>query len=322
MTQPWDEFTKSLVEESVPRRESLRRLGAVLAGAVLGPLGMESALAGRTSRRSRRVDPCKAFCTCRNKSQQNQCLKACSACNKDTSRLAGSCGGYICCGAGQTPCGSYCTDLNSDIYNCGACGSVCDQVEPYEYPVCIVGECDYFCVDGALRCGDTCTDVGWDPDNCGACGNICSGETPFCYEGACIGCPPELALCDNACIDVTWDANNCGACGNVCGGSTPYCNQGECSPCWPGGALCDGQCVDLTWNANHCGACGNVCGGATPYCSGGQCTDCEGAGGAICSGACTDILWDANNCGGCGYQCQPQEFCSWGVCEGYCNGCY
>src|SRR5262249_12174792 len=37
-----DEFSKSLAE-SLPRRESLRRLGAVFAGAVLGPLGLETA---------------------------------------------------------------------------------------------------------------------------------------------------------------------------------------------------------------------------------------------------------------------------------------
>jgi hypothetical protein len=121
---------------------------------------------------------------------------------------------------------------------------------------------------------------------------------------------------------VNWDSYNCGACGNVCDGSAPYCNQGECSPCWPGGALCDGQCVDLTWNASHCGACGNACGGSTPYCYGGRCTDCEGAGGAICNGVCSDVLWDGNNCGACGYVCQPQEFCSWGVCEGYYGGDY
>jgi hypothetical protein len=39
MTNPWDEFSKSLVETSVPRRETLRLLGAALAGAFLSPLG-------------------------------------------------------------------------------------------------------------------------------------------------------------------------------------------------------------------------------------------------------------------------------------------
>ena len=50
MDHLFDEFSKSLAE-SVPRRESLRRLGAVFAGAVLSPLGMGTAWAGRS-------DPC------------------------------------------------------------------------------------------------------------------------------------------------------------------------------------------------------------------------------------------------------------------------
>jgi hypothetical protein len=42
MENLFDEFSKSLAE-SVPRRESLRRLGAVFAGAVLSPLGLGTA---------------------------------------------------------------------------------------------------------------------------------------------------------------------------------------------------------------------------------------------------------------------------------------
>ena len=38
MTHDWNEFTKLLVAESAPRRESLRQLGLVFAGAVLAPL--------------------------------------------------------------------------------------------------------------------------------------------------------------------------------------------------------------------------------------------------------------------------------------------
>jgi hypothetical protein len=173
MTHHWDELSKSLAGESLPRRESLRRLGVVLAGAVLSPFGLQTAFAGRT-------DPCKAFCKCRNRREQDQCLKACEACGKNTSRLAGTCGGYSCCGTGQTSCGSYCTTLASDVYNCGVCGHVCDQPGPYEYGACIGGNCEYACVDGALRCNGTCTNVGWDANNCGACGYVCGGETPFC----------------------------------------------------------------------------------------------------------------------------------------------
>src|SRR5262245_46449523 len=38
MSNAFDEFSKSLSEETVPRRESLRRLGAILGGALIAPL--------------------------------------------------------------------------------------------------------------------------------------------------------------------------------------------------------------------------------------------------------------------------------------------
>jgi hypothetical protein len=217
---PWDEFSKSLAEEPVLRRESLRRLGLVLAGAVLGPLGTQLAWAGHQ-------DPCKAFCTCRNKRQQDQCLKACRACNKDPSRLVGSCGNYFCCGAGQSSCGSYCADLANDPYNCGACGDECDPPGPYEYGACLDGECRYDCVEGAVYCDGACTFLGWDPNNCGGCGQICGGSTPYCNGGACSECWPGSMLCNGICTDVLTDNGNCGACGVVCP-STMYCAAGVC----------------------------------------------------------------------------------------------
>ena len=104
MDHLFDEFSKSLAE-SVPRRESLRRIGFALAGAVLSPLGLSTAFAAG--------NPCRTFCKCRNKSQQNACLAACNACNGNTSNLCGSCGSYVC------------IDLLNNFDNCGACGRGC-----------------------------------------------------------------------------------------------------------------------------------------------------------------------------------------------------
>src|SRR4029450_2871364 len=111
MDHLFDEFSKSLCE-SVPRRESLRRLGAVFAGAVLSPLGLQTAWAKGT-------DPCNAFCECSNKTKQSQCLKVCRASHSATSRVCGSCGSYVCCAAGQSCCSGHCTDLQNDVHNCG-----------------------------------------------------------------------------------------------------------------------------------------------------------------------------------------------------------
>jgi hypothetical protein len=211
MTQQWDEFSKSLAEP-VPRRESLRRLGAILAGAVLSSLAAGTAWAGGKRRPAGKgppagPDPCKSFCRCRNKRQQNACLAACSACNGDTGRLCGTCGSY------------YCADLANDIYNCGACGYMCPQPGPYENGACVNGKCVYTCIEGAVRCDGTCTSLYWDPSNCGTCGNVCPDTAPYCNQGVCFdpGCAPGLTWCPGSgCVDLLWDQNNCGACNHQC----------------------------------------------------------------------------------------------------------
>jgi hypothetical protein len=193
MTHDWDEFSKSLAEP-VPRRESLRRLGFLFAGAVLSPLGLKTGWAGHG-------DPCKSFCRCRNKSQQKACLAACNACGKDTSRMCGACGPYVCCA----------------------------QPGPNEYGACVDGRCQYWCVEGAVVCDGACTFLDWDPTNCGGCGNVCPASAPFCNWGGCTerDCPPGLVLCGDECTDISFDVYNCGACGNVCAGNKA-CLYGEC----------------------------------------------------------------------------------------------
>jgi hypothetical protein len=263
MTSQWDEFSKSLAEP-LPRRESLRRLGAVVTGAVLGPLGLDTAFAGKQ-------DPCKAFCKCRNKRQQDQCLNACKACNKDTSRVCGSCGSYVCCGSGRTCCGGYCTDLANDVLNCGACGFVCDEPGPYEFGTCIDGNCEYVCAGSTVRCNGTCTDVSWDASNCGDCGIACPAEAPYCVWGTCSFCPADFAPCGSGCCPP----------GDVCvDGVCQPGPGGECTPdhpyypnCCPDGlTICNGVCTDLYHDPVNCGGCGQHCGPGF-VCSLGACCD-------------------------------------------------
>src|SRR5262245_11139685 len=290
MDHLFDEFSKSL-SQSVPRRESLRRLGAIFAGAVLSPLGLETAWAAK-------VDPCKAFCSCRNPKQQSQCLTACKACNGNTSRLAGSCGSYTCCsiaackgvcsnlksnpncGAcgnncrtyGETCCGSYCADLKTDAFNCGRCGTVCPEPGPYEYVACVSGQCVYDCVYPADDCSGTCTFLDSDPDNCGACGNVCPETAPYCNGGDCSPCLVYRELCGDACVDPRFDPENCGACGNICDESTPYCKYGVCGELdCRGNVICNGVCTNITFDPGNCGGCGIVCSGAENACIGGIC---------------------------------------------------
>lgn len=235
MSQQFDEFSKSLAEDSLPRRESLKRLGAVFAGAIFGSLGLNKAVAGRNN------DPCKSFCHCRYESQQSQCIATCRACDNDTSRILGKCGSYYCCSNGvceDSFLGRYCTDLDRDPYNCGECGYACERPGPYEYSACVEGRCEYGCAEGAAFCDGACTPLAWDPDNCGECGYMCGGSTPYCNQGRCSKCRPGTDDCygTGVCHDLTFDALNCGGCGIRCS-ITPSetCYAGVCvetEPCW------------------------------------------------------------------------------------------
>ena len=219
MSHRFDEFSKSLAETTVPRRESLRLLGAAVAGAFLGPFGMKSAFGGA-------ADPCKTFCNGCPKSQRTRCLTACRACNNDPSRLCTDCWNYSCCDSGETCCGTICQNLGNDFDHCGACYNLCRDPGPYENGACISGRCEYWCVAGAVVCNGECSLLDQDPKNCGACGNVCSSSTPVCINGTCSACNPLQTNCGGYCAYLDSDPRNCGACGNVCLSNS--CSDGEC----------------------------------------------------------------------------------------------
>lgn len=121
MASQWDKFLKSLAEETVPRRESLRRIAVVLGGAVLSPLGLGTAWA-------RGSDLCRAYCDQFPKWQRTQCRTACRACYDSGGHYCGTSGAQICCGG---------TAYDSQA----CCGGVCGHVCPWG-TACISGVCD------------------------------------------------------------------------------------------------------------------------------------------------------------------------------------
>jgi hypothetical protein len=172
-----DEFSK-LLAGSLSRRESLRHIGAVVAGAVFGTLGAGSAWGAR-------ADRCVAFCRgCPTKKKRNECQEVCRECNGNISRLCGSCGAYVCCAAGAACCNGVCTNLSSDRHNCGACGHVCAA----STPVCGQGACSA-CPNGTTNCGGACVSTNWDALNCGGCGIQC-GANQTCALGTCVDVEP------------------------------------------------------------------------------------------------------------------------------------
>ena len=221
MTNHWDEFSKSLAEKTVPRRQSLRLLGAALAGALLGQLGAQSAWA-------KGGDPCISRCKCGYKPWRDACLSACRSCLTIGGQFCGGgCRQFACCSAQQACCGDgVCKDLADDFDHCGACWNACAEPGPFENGACVDGQCFYWCDEGAVICDGRCSVLDRDRYNCGACGNVCPDETPVCMDGTCVGCPGGSTNCGGYCAWLATDPNNCGACGFVCPGTG--CADGQC----------------------------------------------------------------------------------------------
>jgi hypothetical protein len=80
-------------------------------------------------------------------------------------------------------------DDQTDIGNCGLCGTVC-AVEPQSEPLCLDGVCALRCSDGYADCdGKYSTgceaQLGADAKNCGGCGAGCSAGQE-CVDSGCM----------------------------------------------------------------------------------------------------------------------------------------
>ncbi len=83
------------------------------------------------------------------------------------------------CPPGFATCPSGCADLQRDVFNCGICGSSCDQTGY----LCQKGVCA--CEPGFTNCSGECVDLQLDDSYCGSCNHFCTrGYT--CSDGVCV----------------------------------------------------------------------------------------------------------------------------------------
>jgi hypothetical protein len=127
------------------------------------------------------------------------------------------------CRENETRCGASvysCADLNTSVFDCGACGTTCSFVLPAE-----------------TCCQGVCTNLETDPTSCGACGLACP-PGQVCCAGTCVDasanpcvcdppCQAGFTCCNRQCVNLREDTRNCGTCGHSCGGA-PWCRSGLC----------------------------------------------------------------------------------------------
>jgi hypothetical protein len=81
---------------------------------------------------------------------------------------------------GQSLCGNFCRDLQSDRNNCGTCGTVCQG--PIGTVGCSNGAC--VCAVGLTLCSNSCVNTAFDRNNCGGCGVVCASNLT-CRNSVC-----------------------------------------------------------------------------------------------------------------------------------------
>jgi hypothetical protein len=276
----------------------------------------------------------------------------CIGCDGDVQCTPGtSCSDAVCspgcgrnadCPWGWLCCEGSCQNPLTDVFACGACGTVCEGLGECWNGVCGSGRC----TPGTAECdGDAAngceTDTTGDPTNCGGCRVTCASN--FCAGGACatMGCQEGYADCNqqesDQCETNLDTVEDCIMCGNSCSSinGEPSCTEDGCEiVCDEGFDDCDGELdtgceTEIAEDDEHCGDCDTVCENenGTTRCEDGECAprcatgfdDCDGDPSNGCE---TDLGSSLSNCGGCGELCRPENAtgsCEDGVCKAACE---
>jgi len=107
-------------------------------------------------------------------------------CTSGASCASGFCVSSVCspCASGLTSCNGACTNTQSDLNNCGACGNACPASPANGTEACSGGACGVTCNGASNQCGGQCVFLQTDNNNCGSCYHVCpSGQS--CNNATC-----------------------------------------------------------------------------------------------------------------------------------------
>ena len=100
------------------------------------------------------------------------------------------------CTCPRDECSGKCTDISTDLNNCGGCGQLCRGPASS----CVSGQC--VCVgEQPALCGNRCADLARDSHHCGTCDTACDPQQA-CVDGTCQShpsCLTELACQQESC---------------------------------------------------------------------------------------------------------------------------
>jgi len=197
------------------------------------------------------------------------------------------------CPTQMAACAGICTEISSDLANCGECNRACSSTG-VEVAVCSAGLCTSSCALGRANCAQPATgaddgcerDVAGNAASCGSCNNNCQSQGASggfsCTNSGC-SCTTDLQ-----CLLSGGGNGTCDTTTGICTCETTVCARGEA--CTRSGSRQVCRCN----------------GGAA--CASGQ-TCCQTPAG------CFDLATDATNCGACGRACAPGQTCNNGACS-------